>query len=102
MVSPIVEFQDGDDVIMEESIAKSGEAKGLEFKVVFIVGMSKDEYPFSKSQSGVEMSEDAVEREQRLLYVAMTRARDMLYISYCGEPSKFIPQIEPRLIDSRT
>jgi superfamily I DNA/RNA helicase len=77
-------------------------AKGLEFKIVFIVGMSKDEYPFSKSQSGVEMSEDAVEREQRLLYVAMTRARDMLYISYCGEPSKFIPQIEPRLIDSRT
>jgi superfamily I DNA/RNA helicase/mRNA-degrading endonuclease RelE of RelBE toxin-antitoxin system len=77
-------------------------AKGLEFKIVFIVGMSKDEFPFSTSQSNGSMSEDALEREQRLLYVAMTRARDMLYISYCGEPSKFVRQIEPSLVDART
>ncbi len=69
-------------------------AKGLEFKVVFIVGMST-------SQNNGDMSEDALEREQRLLYVAMTRARDMLYISYCGEPSKFVRQIAPHLLDAR-
>jgi DNA helicase-2/ATP-dependent DNA helicase PcrA len=77
-------------------------AKGLEFKIVFIVGMSKDEFPFSTSQSNGNLSEDALEREQRLLYVAMTRARDTLYISYCGEPSKFVRQIEPSLVDART
>jgi superfamily I DNA/RNA helicase/mRNA-degrading endonuclease RelE of RelBE toxin-antitoxin system len=76
-------------------------AKGLEFKVIFIVGMSQGEYPFSTNQSRGGISEDALEREQRLLYVAMTRARDMLYISYCGEPSKFIQKIEPSFLDAR-
>ena len=56
-------------------------AKGLEFKIVFVVGMSKDEYPFSATKSNGGMSEDGLEREQRLLQVAMTRARDMLYMS---------------------
>jgi superfamily I DNA/RNA helicase len=70
-------------------------AKGLEFKVVFVVGVTdgqfvpKDDWTLK----GVEL-DDYLARERRLLYVAMTRARDLLYLtSSRGQPSRFLADI---------
>lgn len=59
-------------------------AKGLEFKVVFIIGAEKDIIPSNKVTSNIEYEE-----ERRLFYVAMTRAKEYLFISYCLERNKF-------------
>jgi len=54
------------------------QAKGLEWRVVFVIGMAEGMFP-----SGRAMEEDdAVEEERRLFYVAVTRARDQLYLTY--------------------
>jgi DNA helicase-2/ATP-dependent DNA helicase PcrA len=77
-------------------------AKGLEFKVVFVVGLEEGMFPHSRSQD----TDDDVEEERRLLHVAMTRAREELHLSRCqqrhlmGEPrwnppSRFLTEIEP-------
>ncbi|MEJ5273017.1 MAG: ATP-dependent helicase, partial [Spirochaetota bacterium] len=59
-------------------------AKGLEFRVVFIVGAEKGIIPSSKVVSDLELEE-----ERRLFYVAMTRAKEYLFISYCNERTKY-------------
>ncbi len=53
-------------------------AKGLEFDVVFITGLEEGLFPHENS--AVEV--DGLEEERRLMYVAITRARERLYISY--------------------
>ena len=53
------------------------QAKGLEFKYVFVVGLEEGFYPSSKS-----LSDDEIEEERRILYVAITRAKINCYISY--------------------
>jgi superfamily I DNA/RNA helicase/Txe/YoeB family toxin of Txe-Axe toxin-antitoxin module len=70
-------------------------AKGLEFKVVFAVGVTdgwmvpRDDW----SLQGIELSE-YLARERRLLYVAMTRARDRLYLSCArGASSRFLNSV---------
>ena len=79
-------------------------AKGLEFPVVFISGCEKDLIPLSRPD---QASTDPDE-ERRLFYVAMTRAKERLYLTYSRkrmvygkcrirEPSPFIPEIEIRL-----
>lgn len=52
-------------------------AKGLEFKVVFLVGMEEGLFPISRSLD----SEDDLEEERRLCYVAITRAKEKLYVT---------------------
>ena len=75
-------------------------AKGLEFPVVFIVGLEENLFP---SQFAVKPSE--VEEERRLLYVAITRAMEQCYISFARQrfrngsfsfnsPSRFLNDIE--------
>ncbi len=54
--------------------------KGLEFKVVFIVGAEEGIFPIVR---GIE-SENDIEEERRLMYVAITRAKEMLFISYAN------------------
>jgi len=63
-------------------------AKGLEFDTVFIVGCAEGLLPHIRSDS-----ESAVEEERRLMYVAMTRAKKRLSVSYYGLPSRFIAEI---------
>lgn len=54
------------------------QAKGLEWEAVFIIGFSDYEFPHPKALS----SPDALEEERRLFYVATTRAKSLLYITY--------------------
>lgn len=69
-------------------------AKGLEFKAVFAVGVSKDAVPEPKTVEHLfepAALDEAMERERQMLYVALTRARDDLTVSWTGEPSTFLP-----------
>lgn len=58
------------------NIATVHSAKGLEYKVVFIVGMEDGIFPISRAQTKAELEE-----ERRLFYVAITRAKERLYIT---------------------
>ncbi|MEQ8471908.1 MAG: 3'-5' exonuclease [Marinoscillum sp.] len=80
-------------------------AKGLEFKYVYIVGLEEDLFP---SQMMLSSRAD-LEEERRLFYVAITRAKEKLHISYAlnryrfgrlkpCEPSRFIQEIDPQFI----
>jgi len=53
-------------------------AKGLEFSVVFMVGMEEGLFPHSRSM----MDKNELEEERRLCYVGMTRAREKLFLTY--------------------
>ena len=59
-------------------------AKGLEFKVVFIPGMTEGTFPDYRATTG-----EALDEERRNLFVAITRARRVLYFSY--PQSKMMP-----------
>jgi len=78
-------------------------AKGLEFPVVFIVGAEEGYLPHSRSQE----DEEQVAEERRLFYVGMTRAMDLLYITYAmgrriygefeaREPSRFLEALQKK------
>ena len=77
-------------------------AKGLEFKVVFVVGATDGQFvPRDNWALEGEDLEDYLLRERRRLYVAMTRARDLLYVTCSrGQPSRFLADI-PREYLSR-
>ena len=85
-------------------------AKGLEFNVVFIADANKDYYPISriKSISGsrynriIEYERVDFEEERRLFYVAMTRAKKLLYIVYdYHSPSMYIKEIPEKYCDEK-
>lgn len=70
-------------------------SKGLEFDVVFLPDLNEAVVPYQRS-----VEDGNLEEERRLLYVAMTRAREHLYLSYTAErfhkemePSRFIEEI---------
>jgi DNA helicase-2/ATP-dependent DNA helicase PcrA len=79
-------------------------AKGLEFPVVFVVGMEDGVFPHLRSLG----DPDELEEERRLCYVGITRARDRLYLSYAwcrtlwgstqyNPPSRFLKEIPENL-----
>jgi DNA helicase-2/ATP-dependent DNA helicase PcrA len=61
-------------------------AKGLEFPVVFIVGMEEGILPHARVY---EAGPDELEEERRLMYVGMTRAREELHLTYAGSRMQF-------------
>lgn len=69
-------------------------AKGLEFDRVFIAGCSEGLLPHERSMD----NEYSLEEERRLMYVAMTRAKKELAISFYGMPSRFISEIPQELL----
>ena len=82
-------------------------AKGLEFPVVFIAGAEEDLIPHGRAIE--EGGDSAIEEERRLFYVAITRARDKLFISSCEKrkrlqttveckPSRFLDEIPANLV----
>ena len=81
-------------------------AKGLEFPVVFIVGLEDGIFPHSRSL----LDHSELEEERRLMYVALTRAKDKLYLTHAknrmlyGEtkssaPSQFLMDIPLELLE---
>ena len=83
-------------------------SKGLEFRVVFIVGMEEGLFPHERSLKATKI-EDA-EEERRLFYVALTRAKEKVYISHASQrtlfgqrniaiPSQFLYDIPVDLIE---
>lgn len=75
-------------------------AKGLEFKVVFVVGVRDgSQVPRENEDLPEEGQEDYMAREKRLLYVAMTRARDLLYLTCSeGKPSRFLDNVPEQML----
>lgn len=72
-------------------------AKGLEFKVVFVIDASDDQLPLAKAladASDEQLREDVLARERQLLYVSATRARDELFVCHVGEPSRFLKDLK--------
>lgn len=81
-------------------------AKGLEFPVVFIVGVEERVFPHHKSLD----SQEEIDEERRLFYVAMTRAKELLYLTHADTrywygqqassslPSRFIEEIPSELL----
>ncbi len=70
-------------------------AKGLEFDRVFIIGANEGLLPHEKSIT----KGDDIEEERRLMYVAMTRAKNNLHISFYDLPSRFLGELPPELIE---
>ena len=82
-------------------------SKGLEFPVVFIIGAEDGIIPHARS---IEDGEGNIEEERRLFYVAITRARDKLFITSCLHrkkasqeaecfPSPFLAEIPENLLE---
>jgi DNA helicase II / ATP-dependent DNA helicase PcrA len=81
-------------------------AKGLEFNIVFILGMEEGIFPHSRSF----YDEEEMEEERRLCYVGITRAKEQLYLLNAkkrmlfgkinsNEPSRFISEIDQKLLE---
>lgn len=81
-------------------------AKGLEFKVVFVVGMEEELFPSTFAMDSAR----ELEEERRLFYVAITRAEERCFITYAksrfkngqvnfANPSRFIKDIDPAYLD---
>jgi DNA helicase-2/ATP-dependent DNA helicase PcrA len=113
----LISRSDGED---SEGDSRSGKvnlmtihaAKGLEFPVVFIAGAEEGIIPHKRSlEDGAgDSGLNPLEEERRLFYVAITRARDKLYISSCQKrrnrqelcdslPSPFLEEIPSQLIE---
>ncbi len=83
------------------------QAKGLEWRAVFIIWMTDGMFPSGRSLESLE----AVEEERRLFYVALTRAKDELYLTYpccwptgsleqqIQRPSRFLKEVPSELLE---
>ncbi|MDA0263630.1 MAG: UvrD-helicase domain-containing protein [Chloroflexi bacterium] len=106
LVADVDNYEDDDDSI---TLITLHQAKGLEFPVVFMVGMEEGLLPHSRSME----SEDQLEEERRLCYVGMTRAEKRLYLTrafrrslmgstQAGPASRFLRDIPAELIAAGT
>jgi DNA helicase-2/ATP-dependent DNA helicase PcrA len=83
------------------------QAKGLEYHTVFVIWLTDGMFPSTRSLE----TRDAIEEERRLFYVAITRARDELYLTYphmrlnagygdmFQRPSRFLKEIPTQLVE---
>ena len=83
-------------------------AKGLEFKNVYVIGLEENLFPSYQSAS----SDNEVEEERRLAYVALTRAKERLFLTCAAQrmlfghtsrnqPSRFLREIPPELLEQQ-
>lgn len=97
-----------DDRVDAPTLLTLHAAKGLEFPVVFVVGMEEGLFPHSRSMDDPEQMEE----ERRLCYVGVTRAKERLYFlhtfrrtlygeSSVREPSRFLRDIPTHLVKGR-
>ena len=71
----LLSYQQNDDILVLSTIHQ---AKGLEWEAVFIIGFCDYDFPHPKSLA----SKDSLEEERRLFYVAVTRTKTILHITY--------------------
>ncbi len=102
LASPVDEAGNGEAV----TLMTLHSAKGLEFPVVFMVGMEEGFLPHFRAQD----SAFDLEEERRLCYVGMTRAKELLYLTYATKrlyygsvksfpPSRFLEEIPSHLVE---
>lgn len=102
----IADTDDGDKEMSEVTLMTLHAAKGLEFPVVFLIGMEENVFPLSRAAE----EEAELEEERRLAYVGITRAEHILYLtnansrllfgrSNYNQPSRFIREISSDLLD---
>ncbi len=103
LVADVSEHKEDEDAI---TLMTLHSAKGLEFKIVFIIGMEEGLFPHQNSFT----EEGGLEEERRLCYVGITRAKERLYLTNAkrrmlygretiNAPSRFINEIEESLIE---
>ena len=93
---PYKEIKNDDEVDFSDNCIKlltMHLAKGLEFKVVMIVGLSDKYMPLKSFANEFEDSDFVESMDRKLLYVGMTRATEELLLTSYGNPSKFIKDI---------
>lgn len=84
-------------------------AKGLEFKNVFVVGLEEDLFP--SLRQGEKHTDEALEEERRLFYVALTRAKQNAWFTYANQryrwgnldfctPSRFLEELDEQFLDN--
>ena len=106
LVSDIDSYDETEDAAVMMTIHS---AKGLEFPTVFLTGLEEGLFPGMKSIG----NEDDIQEERRLCYVAITRAREQLYITKSmsrtvygktapAQPSRFFKEIPKEFIDDKT
>lgn len=103
LVSDLDSVGDSDDAV---TLMTLHSAKGLEYPVVFIAGLEEGMFPHSRSlNNNAEMEE-----ERRIMYVGVTRAEDLLYLTLAKRrliygdyryftPSRFLSEIPPHLTE---
>jgi len=105
LVAQIDSLDQGEEAVVLMTIHS---AKGLEFPVVFLAGMEEGIFPSSRSM----LEPVLLEEERRLCYVAITRAKERLYLSFAQQrllygrtqynrPSEFFQEIPPQLLVDR-
>ncbi|MCY7220622.1 DNA helicase PcrA [Streptococcus cristatus] len=102
----IADTDDGEQESSEVTLMTLHAAKGLEFPVVFLVGMEENVFPLSRASE----DEDELEEERRLAYVGITRAEKILYLTNANsrllygrtnynQPTRFLREISSDLLN---
>lgn len=98
--------EDGKDMGEKVTLMTVHSAKGLEFRVVFVVGLEEELFP---NRMALDEGMRGLEEERRLMYVAMTRAEEQLYLSAAksrfrfgkteiSNPSRFLREIDAKYL----
>ncbi len=101
----IADTDDADSEAAEVTLMTLHAAKGLEFPIVFLIGMEEGVFPLTRSTEEA----DDLEEERRLAYVGITRAEEVLYLTNANartlfgrtnynRPSRFIKEISEDLL----
>ena len=101
----IADTDDGDMEVAEVTLMTLHAAKGLEFPVVFLIGMEEGVFPLSRASEDPE----ELEEERRLAYVGITRAEEILFLTNANtrtlfgktsynRPSRFLREISDDLL----
>ena len=114
---PLGDFLNNISLVSETDNLEAGDAptlltlhaaKGLEYRVVFIIGLIEGVLPHSRSLDDPEQMQE----ERRLMYVGITRAKERLYLlrpfrrsqwgmSDAAEPSRFLADLPPALVEGK-
>ena len=85
----IADTDDGDTETAEVTLMTLHAAKGLEFPIVFLIGMEEGVFPLSRAAE----DQDELEEERRLAYVGITRAEQLLFVTNANTRTLFVKQV---------